>query len=104
MTGVIIRQVRYDAVVAQALVSEALAELARRYGGEGDATPVDPAQFTPPQGAFLVAYLDDRPVGCVGWRSHGDDGTNEQCQRSRRYRSNSYKACRSCRSRTSALR
>ena len=38
-----------------------------RYGGRDD-SPVDPAQFAPPRGLFLVAYLDDAPVACGGWR------------------------------------
>jgi GNAT superfamily N-acetyltransferase len=81
VSGVIIRQVRYDAVVAQALIAEAMAELARRYGGQGDETPVDVTEFEPPDGAFLVAYLDDRPIGCVGWRGHGDTGEVAELKR-----------------------
>lgn len=71
--GVEVRRVRYDAMVAQALVSAALAELGARYGGEGDETPVSPTDFEAPDGAFLVAYLCDEAVGCGGWRSHGTD-------------------------------
>jgi GNAT superfamily N-acetyltransferase len=74
MDGVEIRQVRYDALVAQALVAAALADLGQRYGGAGDETPVDPAEFDPPRGAFLVAYLGGEPVGCGAWRSHGTAG------------------------------
>jgi GNAT superfamily N-acetyltransferase len=72
VNAVTIRRVRYDSMVAQALVEAALADLGRRYGGPGDATPVTPTDFEPPDGAFLVAYLDREPVGCGGWRSHGD--------------------------------
>ena len=32
-------------------------------------------------GAFLVAYLDGRPVGCGGWRSHGADGDTAELKR-----------------------
>lgn len=71
--GLTLRVVGYDARVAQQLVAEALADLAQRYGGEGDGTPVHPAQFALPQGIFLVAFLNGTPVGCGGWRSHGDD-------------------------------
>lgn len=74
---VVIRRVRYDALVAQALVTEAMAELGMRYGGHGDATPVQPGNFEPPHGAFLVAYVDGEPVGCVGWRSHGEQRAAE---------------------------
>lgn len=71
---------RYDAPVARLLVAEAMAELARRYGGEGDATPVDVTDFDPPNGAFLVAHLAGEPAGCVGWRSFGD-GTVAELKR-----------------------
>lgn len=37
------------------------------YGSrDDDRTP--PEQFAPPQGLFLVGYLDERPVACGGWR------------------------------------
>jgi GNAT superfamily N-acetyltransferase len=65
-----IERVRYTSPVAAALVTAALADLAGRYGGDGDGTPVDPAQFDPPGGAFLVAWLDERPAGCGGWRTY----------------------------------
>lgn len=71
--GLRLRAVSYDAPVAQQMIAAALADLAARYGGEGDATPVEAEQFAPPQGVFLVAYLDGMPVGCGGWRSRGDD-------------------------------
>jgi GNAT superfamily N-acetyltransferase len=38
-----------------------------RYGDE-DVTPVDPAQFAPPLGYFVIGYLDGVPVACGGWR------------------------------------
>ncbi|SIN37724.1 Acetyltransferase (GNAT) family protein [Micromonospora cremea] len=68
-----IRVSRFDAPVAQQLIRDALADLGARYGGTGDDTPVDAAEFEPPDGAFLVAYLAGEPVGCGGWRSHGAD-------------------------------
>lgn len=40
-----------------------------RYG-DGDVTPVDPAEFAPPLGHFAVGYVDDIPVACGGWRAH----------------------------------
>lgn len=61
---------------AQQLVAAALADLAGRYGGEGDETPIDAAEFVPPAGVFLVARRAGVPVGCAGWRSH-DDGVAE---------------------------
>jgi GNAT superfamily N-acetyltransferase len=77
-----IRRTGYLAPVAQVLIKAALADLGERYGGgEGDGTPVEPAQFEPPDGAFFVAYLDTRPVACGAWRSHGGDGTTAEIKR-----------------------
>jgi ribosomal protein S18 acetylase RimI-like enzyme len=39
------------------------------YGGH-DEDRTEIAQFTPPQGLFLVGYLDGRPVASGGWRRH----------------------------------
>jgi GNAT superfamily N-acetyltransferase len=73
-----IKVVPYADPVAVALIEAALADLSKRYGGDGDRTPVDPAQFTPPAGEFLVAWLDGRPVGCGAWRTyHGDPAVAE---------------------------
>jgi GNAT superfamily N-acetyltransferase len=38
-----------------------------RYGGPDD-DPMDPAEFTPPAGVFLLGYLDDVPVASGAWR------------------------------------
>lgn len=76
-----IRRVRYDALVAQALVGAAQAELAQRYGGDGDETPVCGAEFEPPAGAFFIAFLGGKPAGCGGWRSHGMDGRIAELKR-----------------------
>ncbi|MGC5021090.1 GNAT family N-acetyltransferase [Micromonospora sp. DT47] len=73
MSEIEIRAERFDSPVAQALIAAALADLGQRYGGSGDETPVDATEFAPPHGTFLVAHLDGEPVGCGGWRSHGDD-------------------------------
>jgi GNAT superfamily N-acetyltransferase len=61
----------YDHPDAVALIAEVQQEYVVRYG-EPDRTPVDPAEFAPPEGLFLVGYLDDAPVVCGGWRVHGD--------------------------------
>jgi GNAT superfamily N-acetyltransferase len=63
----------FDDPAVQRLITEALAELSRRYGGSGDDTPVTPTDFAPPRGAFLVAYAGDELVGCAGWRARGTD-------------------------------
>ncbi|GJF06873.1 MULTISPECIES: GNAT family N-acetyltransferase [Pseudonocardia] len=55
-----------DPVVAE-LVEEVQQEYVVRYGGRDD-TPVAPAQFRPPDGLVLVAWVDDEPAGCVAIR------------------------------------
>lgn len=81
MSEIEIRVVRYDSLVAQELVADALADLGLRYGGSGDETPVAAREFGPPSGAFLVAYLGGAPAGCAGWRSHGDGGETAELKR-----------------------
>jgi len=76
-----IRPARFDSPEAQRLIRAALADLGARYGGSGDDTPVDAAEFAPPHGAFLIAYLGGEPVGCGGWRSHGDAGDTAEVKR-----------------------
>jgi GNAT superfamily N-acetyltransferase len=68
-----IRTVDVTEPAVRALLAEALNELSERYGGSGDDTPVADDDFTPPNGAFLVADNGERLVGCAGWRRHGDD-------------------------------
>nr|MDT0661534.1 GNAT family N-acetyltransferase [Micromonospora sp. DSM 115978] len=81
MTELEIKAVGYDSPVARSLVVDALADLGQRYGGSGDETPVDSADFRPPAGTFLVAYLAGKPVGCAGWRSHGDSDETAELKR-----------------------
>ncbi|MDG4823529.1 GNAT family N-acetyltransferase [Asanoa sp. WMMD1127] len=68
-----IRQLPFTAPESIALVTDLLVDLGARYNSSGDDTPIDAHEFDPPHGAFLVAFLDGAPVGCAGWRSHGDD-------------------------------
>jgi len=68
-----IRPARFADDDVQELVKEVLADLAGRYGSSGDDTPVALTDFDPPTGAFFVACDGDRPVGCGGWRAHGED-------------------------------
>ena len=63
----VIVQVSLSHEHAQRLVAEVQAEYVVRYGGE-DATPLDPTEFEPPQGAFFVAYRDGEPVATGAWR------------------------------------
>jgi GNAT superfamily N-acetyltransferase len=60
----------YDDPVARELVARVQAEYTERYGGP-DAAVVDPAEFLPPVGLFLVAEVDGVPAGCGAWRVHG---------------------------------
>lgn len=81
MTEYDIRLTRYGSRVATELTIAALAELSVRYGGEGDTTPILPGEFDPPQGGFLVAYVDHTPAGCVGWRTLVEDETTAELKR-----------------------
>ena len=70
-----LRAVGYADPVAQHLVERVQQEYVVRYGGR-DAASVDPAEFSPPLGLFLVAEAGGVPAGCGGWRAH-DDGAAE---------------------------
>lgn len=61
----------HDGPLAAILIAEIQHELTLRYGGP-DETPVQPGQFAPPSGAFLVAIVDGTPVGCVALRRVSD--------------------------------
>jgi GNAT superfamily N-acetyltransferase len=61
----------YDGEVAVALVQQLADDLNERYGEEDDGgagwfAEVTPEKVAPPEGAFLVAWVDGRPVGCGG--------------------------------------
>ncbi|GAB3428817.1 GNAT family N-acetyltransferase [Flindersiella endophytica] len=62
--------VPYDHPDAVRLIAEVQQEYVIRYGGV-DRTPTDPAEFAPPEGRFVVGYLDGTPVACGGWRVSG---------------------------------
>ncbi len=63
-----IRPSRFGAPAARTLVAAAQADTAARYGS-GDQSPIDPVEFDPPEGCFLVAWRDGEPVACGGWRT-----------------------------------
>ena len=65
------RPAGYDDEVAAGLVEQVQQEYVLRYGGR-DGAPVDPDEFSPPKGLFLVVLLDGTAVGCGGWRDLGD--------------------------------
>ncbi|NEK86442.1 GNAT family N-acetyltransferase [Blastococcus saxobsidens] len=68
-----LRPVPYDDPLAQALVEAVQQEYVARYGGR-DAAPVDPAEFLPPAGLFLVAEVGGVPAGCGAWRVYPPGG------------------------------
>ncbi|MDT0403192.1 GNAT family N-acetyltransferase [Streptomyces edwardsiae] len=64
-----IRPVPYDHPDAVKLDAEVQAEYEVRYGDGGDATHMDPADFRPPNGVYLIAYDNAGvPVASGGWR------------------------------------
>ncbi|WP_326753184.1 GNAT family N-acetyltransferase [Streptomyces hirsutus] len=70
-----IRRVSYDHPDAVKLNDEVQAEYDVRYGDGGDATPMDPADFRPPNGVYLIAYDEnDTPVASGGWRVQNANG------------------------------
>ncbi len=68
----------FDHPDAMKLIADVQQVYVLRYG-DPDITPVDPSEFSPPQGLFLVGYLDGVPVACGGWRAH-DGPTPEFCR------------------------
>ena len=63
-----LRPLPYDHPVAHYLVEQVQAEYVQRYGGR-DAAAVEPGEFLPPRGVFLVAEVDGVPAGCGAWRA-----------------------------------
>src|SRR4051812_29467437 len=63
----VLRAVPYEDPVATGLVARVQQEYVLRYGGP-DGAVVDPAEFRPPAGSFLVAEVDGVPAGCGAWR------------------------------------
>jgi GNAT superfamily N-acetyltransferase len=61
----------YDDPDVARMVDEVQAEYVELYGGP-DAAVVDPAEFAPPTGWFLVGRLDGVPVAMGGWRRLSD--------------------------------
>ena len=62
-----LRAVRYDSPDAVELTEQVQEFYIEIYGGP-DGTPFSAEDFTPPNGGFLVGYLDGRPVAMGGWR------------------------------------
>jgi GNAT superfamily N-acetyltransferase len=67
-----VRALAYTDPVVRALEAELQQEYVERYGAV-DETPIDPAQFAPPEGLFLVGFVGAEPVASGGFRRHDDD-------------------------------
>lgn len=76
--GVTLVEAAFDGTVAALLIEEVQQEYVVRYG-DRDGAPVDPAQFAPPDGAFLVAMVEGQPAACAGLRRH--DATSAEVKR-----------------------
>jgi GNAT superfamily N-acetyltransferase len=61
----------YADSIVQELVEEVQGEYEARYG-DRDRTPVDPADFTPPAGFFMVGWHAGEAVGSVALRAVAD--------------------------------
>jgi GNAT superfamily N-acetyltransferase len=70
VTALDLRDEPYDGPVAQQLIAAVQLEYVARYGGP-DTTPVEPDEFAPPQGRFVVGYLGTEPVAMGGIRLLG---------------------------------
>jgi GNAT superfamily N-acetyltransferase len=53
------------------MVDEVQAEYVALYG-DRDRAAVDPDEFVPPKGLFLIGLLDGDPVATGGWRRHDE--------------------------------
>ena len=68
-TGMEICRAGYGSADLEVLIAEIQQEYVRRYGGI-DESPLEPHEFEPPDGIFLVGYSEGRPVAMGGWRRH----------------------------------
>ncbi len=66
--------------ICQQLIAELSAELGSRYGDDGSAL-FAPEDVTGPRAAFVVARLDDDPVGCGALRPMKHDATIAEIKR-----------------------
>lgn len=67
MSDLELRDEPYDSPVAQQLIGAVQQEYVVRYGSP-DTTPVDAREFAPPDGRFVVGYLDTQAVAMGGVR------------------------------------
>lgn len=68
----VFRSLRYTDPVVRALEDELQQEYVERYGAD-DETPIEPDQFSPPAGLFLVGFVGNEPVVSGGFRRHDDE-------------------------------
>ncbi len=64
-----IRRAAYTDDEARALTEQAQAYYGALYGGP-DSSPITSAEFTTPNGDFVLGYVADRAVAMGGWRLH----------------------------------
>jgi GNAT superfamily N-acetyltransferase len=62
-----LRAARYDSPDAVALTEQVQRFYIEIYGSP-DSTPFTGEEFAPPNGGFMIGYLDGRPVAMGGWR------------------------------------
>ena len=62
----------YDHPDVVALTDEVQAHYGELYGGPGDESVVEVADFEAPTGHFVVGYVDNVPVAMGGWRRLGE--------------------------------
>ncbi|WP_245565216.1 GNAT family N-acetyltransferase [Nocardioides insulae] len=81
-----IRPVGYDHPDAHRLIGLVQKEYVVRYGGP-DESPVEVAEFLPPEGSFYVGYADGEAVATGAWRRSGVDrlGTTRTAEIKRMY-------------------
>lgn len=68
-----IEAVPYSHLDAATLIAEVQAEYVTRYGSP-DESSIEPDEFTPPAGLFLVGYVGATPVATGAWRAHEAPG------------------------------
>jgi GNAT superfamily N-acetyltransferase len=65
--GIEIRPEPFGSPITQAMADAQQAELTERHhGSPGSGAMPSPEYFQPPDGTFLVAFLDGEPAGCGG--------------------------------------
>ena len=75
MADVELRPERMDSDAGAAMLTALDDDLDERYGG-GTPVAADAEEFEPPDGTFLIAYVDGTPLACAGYRRY-DDATAE---------------------------